>query len=72
MITVSELIVRLSEYAAKSPENGMAEIMLGSTNELVWEFGEGRDGKGLMGGHILILVPNLNGNRIAVRELRLQ
>lgn len=69
MITVSELILRLSEYAAKSPENGTVEVMLGSTNEVVWEFGEGKDGKEIMGGHILILAPNLHGKRIAVREM---
>lgn len=69
MITVSDLILRLSEYAAKSPAHGSVEVMLGSTNELVWEFGEGKDGRELMGGHILILAPNLTGKRIAIREI---
>lgn len=71
-IKVQELINRLTEYAAKSPENGVAEVMLGSANEVVWEFGGANDAKGVMGGHILILVPDPNGKRFGVRELNLQ
>lgn len=70
MITVSELIAKLSMYASQSPENGNAEIMMQYDHDVCFEFDRADDTRGMVPGeHFLIFVPNVLGKRIKVREI---
>ncbi len=71
MITVSELIVKLSQYAAQSPENGSAEVMLGSFGEVCYQFAGANDAREYSENkHLLIFIPDPNGKHIGIRQLR--
>ena len=68
---VSDLITHLASYAAKSPENGSAEVMLQYFDDVCYGILGANDARGIGGHHMLIIVPD-SKDRIGVRELKIQ
>lgn len=68
---VSELIANLTTWAAQSPENSSAEVMLQFFDDMVYGIAGANDARGMGGQHLLIIVPDMNA-RIGVRELKIQ
>ena len=69
---VTDLINHLSAYAAKSPENGKAEVMIQFFDDMCYGILGANDARGVVPGqHMLIIVPDVK-ERIGVRELKIQ
>lgn len=68
IVQVSEFIAKLTAYAAQSPENGSAEVMLQFADGLCYEIEKANDARGVPGEHFLILIPYLKGRRFGVRH----
>jgi len=69
---VSEFILKLSAYATQSPENGSAEVLIQSFDEMAYAILGANDCKGMGAGqHALVLVPDLNVS-IKLKELKVQ
>lgn len=71
-MNAQEFLNNLAAYIAKSPENAHAEIMLRFDGDVCIEFGKADDCRGLPGQHYLVFVPNFQGVRFGVRELKKQ
>ncbi len=70
-MNVRELLTHLTNYAAQSPQNGQAEVMMQYFDEVVYAIAGANDAKGMSGEHLLILVPDVK-NRIGVKPLNVQ
>lgn len=68
---VTDLITHLTAYAAQSPENGSAEVLLQSFDEMCYGIAGANDGRGMSPGeHALIIVPDLKV-KVSVKALKL-
>jgi hypothetical protein len=67
---VQELIIHLSRYAAASPENGHAKVLLRFDEELCVQIAGGEELKGLPGEHYLVLGPDFTGTRFKMKALK--
>lgn len=69
---VNELLQHLTNYAAHSPENGLAQVRFQSPEgmQLTWGISGANDARGLPGQHLLILLPDVN-DRLGVKELKI-
>lgn len=70
-MTVTDLINHLTVYAAKSPENGSATVMLQYFDDICYGIAGANDARGIGGHHMLLIVPDVK-DRIGVRELKVQ
>lgn len=71
-MNVSELINNLAAFAAQSPENAHAEVMLKFDGDICFEIGRADDCRAMGGVHFLVLVPDERGKRIGIREMKIQ
>lgn len=70
-MNVIDLITHLSSYAAKSPENGKADVKIQFFDDVCYGILGANDARGMPGQHFLIIVPDVK-ERIGVRELKIQ
>ena len=74
MITVADLINKLSLYASQSPENGAAEVRLKQAGtDYVFEVAGANDARGIVPGqHFLIILPDEVKGPLGVKTLAVQ
>lgn len=71
MITVEDLIVKLSTYA-KVPGNAKVEVLIVYDGDVAMEIGIGDDHSAMSGGNFierfLVLKPNMSGKRLKLKS----
>ncbi len=67
---VSDLILHLSNYASRSPENGSAQVRFQSPEgmRMTWGISGANDARGVTGGRLLILLPDVGAGGLGIRE----
>ena len=72
MITVDQLIAHLKLYAAQSPRNSAAPVML-QCGDRCLDIKDGNNIDGMFPGeHALVLVPDLYGRQVIMRAATVQ
>jgi hypothetical protein len=71
MITVGELINKLSEYASRDANNLSAQVMLAVPgSDVCLEFFKADDLRGFYSEHYLVFIPDESGKQVGVKGIR--